>query len=99
MSNLGWLTATPNRRKSEDANQIINAALNALDFLCKISLGCAFISQAVAGKLLRPARRWRKSRRVSPSCEPAREMGAETLFMIALHSRRSALQIAAIRTS
>ena len=37
MNNLGWLTAAPHGRKSEDANQIINAALKALDFLCRIS--------------------------------------------------------------
>ena len=33
MNNLGWLAATPDGRKSEDADQIINAALKALDLL------------------------------------------------------------------
>jgi hypothetical protein len=37
MNNLGWLTAAPHGRKSEDANQIINAAPKVLDFLCRIS--------------------------------------------------------------
>jgi len=37
MNNLGWFTAAPHSWKSEDADQIINAALKALDLLCKIS--------------------------------------------------------------
>ena len=37
MNNLGWLTAAPHGWKSEDADQIIKAALKARDFLCRIS--------------------------------------------------------------
>jgi hypothetical protein len=37
MNNLGWLAAAPDSWKSEDANQIIDAALKALDLLCRIS--------------------------------------------------------------
>jgi hypothetical protein len=37
MNNLGWLTAAPRGWKSEDTNQIINAALKLLDFRCRIS--------------------------------------------------------------
>jgi hypothetical protein len=33
-NDLGWFTAAPHGWKSEDANQIINAALKALDLLC-----------------------------------------------------------------
>jgi hypothetical protein len=33
MNNLGWLTATPDGRQSKDADQIIKAALKALDLL------------------------------------------------------------------
>jgi len=37
MNNLGWLATAPHGWKSEDADQIIHAALKALDLLCKIS--------------------------------------------------------------
>src|SRR5579863_2661059 len=37
MNNPGWLTPAPYGWKSEDANQIIYAALKVLDFLCRIS--------------------------------------------------------------
>jgi hypothetical protein len=37
MNDPGWLTAAPHGWNSEDANQIVKAALKALDFLCRIS--------------------------------------------------------------
>ena len=33
MNNLGWLAAAPHGGKSEDADQVIDAALKALDLL------------------------------------------------------------------
>ena len=33
MNNLGWLASAPDGRKTEDADQIINAALKTLDLL------------------------------------------------------------------
>jgi hypothetical protein len=37
MNNLRWFCAAPYGRKSEDANQIINAAPKVLDVLCRVS--------------------------------------------------------------
>jgi hypothetical protein len=37
VNNLGWLTAAPRGWKSEDANQIFEAALKALVFLFRIT--------------------------------------------------------------
>ena len=64
MNNLGWLTAAPHGRKGEQADQITNATLKSLDLLCNIS-GMHIHIQDVACELLRPARRWRNSRRNS----------------------------------
>ncbi|HUA99052.1 MAG TPA: hypothetical protein VMA34_12045 [Terracidiphilus sp.] len=56
MNNLGWLSAAPNDRKSQDADQVIDGALKTLDLLGRIR-GLHIHISAHRGRMIPPSSR------------------------------------------